>query len=197
MKSDTLKAMPEPKRALNEEGYLAIERGAPTKSEFSHGEMVAMAGAKGPHNKIAFNFSAALGSRMGESCSGYTSDMKVRTGDGAIYYPDVVVGCGEERYLDSVEDVLLNPIVIVEVLSRSTGAKDRGEKLRAYRTIPSLKAYLLASQERMQVDVHLKDGDDWTTSSYHSPDDLIDLKPLRAKIPLAEIYRRVLPRTRS
>ncbi len=184
----------EAKRGLTEEGYLALERQSATKNEFNRGEMVAMAGAKGPHNKIAFNISVALGRRLGESCSGYTSDMKVRTLNGALYYPDVVVSCGEERYFDSSDDVLMNPILIVEVLSRSTMAKDRGEKLEAYRTIPSLKAYLLVSQERMEVEVHLRNGDNWTVVSYHSPTDMIDLKPLGTNIPLSEIYRRVLPK---
>ena len=195
MTSDRLEVMSaEAKRGLTEEGYLTLEREAATKSEFSRGEMQAMAGAKGPHNKIAFNISVALGRRLGESCSGYTSDMKVRTVDGALYYPDVVVSCGQECYFDSSDDVLLNPILIVEVLSRSTVAKDRGEKLEAYRKIPSLKAYLLVSQERMEVEVHLRNGDGWTARSYHSPTDLIDLRPLGTQIPLAEIYRRFLPK---
>ena len=189
--------MPEPKRALTEEGYLALEREAPTKSEFSHGEMVAMAGAKGPHNKIAYNFSVAMGRRLSKSCSGYTSDMKVRTANGAIYYPDVVYTCGEESYRDSSDDVLLDPIVIVEVLSRSTAAKDRGEKRQDYQTIPSLKAYLLISQERIEVEVHFRSGDGWSSRAYSSLDDVIDLAPLGAKIPLAEIYRRVLPRMKK
>ena len=197
-RSDMIVTMPaEPQPALTEEGYLAIERKAATKSEFSRGKMVAMAGAKGPHNKIAYNFSVAVGRRLSESCSGYTSDMKVRTNNGAIYYPDVVYTCGEESYRDSSDDVLLDPVVVVEVLSRSTSAKDRGEKRQAYQTIPSLKAYLLISQERVEVDVHLRSGDGWTSRVYHSPSDVIDLTPLDAQVPLAEIYRRVLPKTKS
>ena len=116
------------KRALNEEGYLALERNAAIKSEFSNGEMVAMASAKSPHNKIAFNLSVAIGRRLGNSCSGYTKDMKVRTENGAVYYPEIVFTCGTERCRDSSNDVLLNPVVIIEVLSRSASSKDRGEK---------------------------------------------------------------------
>ena len=81
-----------PKRALSEEGYLTLERAAESKSEFLDGEMVAMAGAKAPHNALAFNFTGSLFARLPESCRGYNSDMKVRAGEGHFnFYPDVVV----------------------------------------------------------------------------------------------------------
>ncbi len=174
----------EPKRALNEEGYLALEREAETKSEFCNGEMLAMAGVRIPHNKVAFNLSVAIGRRLGDSCSGYTEN-------GAIYYPDVVFTCGQAQCLDSLDDVLLNPILIIEVISPSTTKRDRGVKQTNYQTIQSLKAYPLVSREKVQVEVQLRDADAWTTTLYTSLEDNIELKPLETQIPLAEVYRRV------
>ena len=181
----------QPKRALNEDGYLALERAADSKSEFFDGEMVAMTGARARHNEIAFNISVALGSRLPGSCRGYTSDMKVRVPAGANFYPDITVTCGEALYLDDGQDVLLNPMFIVEVLSPSTEALDRGRKFAFYRTIASLKAYLLVAADRIQVDLYLRQGDTdrWTLVSAESVTATIDLESLGCSIPVAELYR--------
>ena len=182
-----------PQRALNEEGYLALERAAESKSEFYDGRMVAMAGAKGPHNIVAFNASGSIWSRLTGSCSGYTSDMKVRVPAGFNFYPDVTISCGAPRYHDSGNDILLNPVLIVEVLSPSTEAFDRGRKFELYRAIPSLRAYLLIAQDRVQVDLYLRQDDNrWLLTSASSLDDTLDLsEPIHCQIPVSELYRNV------
>lgn len=180
------------KQALNEEGYLALEREAETKSEFFDGAMVAMAGAKAAHNSIAFNVSGAIWDRLADSCRGFSSDMKVRVPEGREFYPDLVVVCGEAKYLDEREDVLLNPVLIVEVLSTSTEAFDRGRKFELYRTIPSLKAYVLIAQDRVQVDAYTRQNDDrWLLSSASRIEDTIELEPIGCRVALADFYRKV------
>ena len=182
-----------PQRALNEEGYLALERAAEFKSEFYDGRMVAMAGAREPHNLVAFNASVAIGRRLTGSCRGYTSDMKVRVPAGFNFYPDVSVACAEPQFHDSGNDILLNPILIVEVLSPSTEAVDRGRKFELYRTIPSLRAYLLIAQDRVQVDLYLRQDDNrWVLTSVSALDDTLDLtNPIGCQFPLSELYRNV------
>ena len=172
---------------------MALERVAEFKSEFFDGQLVAMAGAKAPHNSVAFNVAVALGTRLTGSCRGYSSDMKVRVPAGCNFYPDVSVGCGSPRYFDSVKDVLLNPILIVEVLSPSTEAFDRGRKFELYRTIPSLKAYMMISQDRVNVDLYIRQDDDnrWLLVSSGSLDETVSIEPIHCQIRVAEFYRNV------
>ena len=128
----------QPKTLLTEEQYLEIERAAETKSEFFQGEMFAMAGAGAAHNRLAWNLIVQLGPRLGSGpCQGFPSDMRVRVPSSGLYtYPDVVVVCGEPQFLDGRRDTLLNPNLIVEVLSPSTEAHDRGRKFEHYVSSP-------------------------------------------------------------
>src|SRR5262245_6099426 len=125
------------RRLLTEEEYLLVERQAAERSEYFRGDMFAMSGATRSHNVIAQQISRLLGNQLeGRGCDVYQSDMKVRSASGKHFtYPDLVVVCGERQYLDEREDVLLNPTVIVEVLSESTAAYDRGDKATDYRLL--------------------------------------------------------------
>ena len=145
----------QPRAFLTPEQYLEIERKAERKSEYWNGEMFAMAGATAPHNLVASNTSSLAHAQLrSKPCRVYQSDMRVRVlATGLNTYPDVVIVCGEQRFLDGHQDTLLNPKVIVEVLSPSTEAYDRGLKFAHYRQIESLDPYLLLSQDRMQAEL--------------------------------------------
>src|SRR5436190_17466052 len=135
-------------RLLTEDEYLKQERAASCKSEFYAGRMFAMAGGRRAHNLIASNVITSLNTQLAERpCEVYPSDMRVKVSETGLYtYPDVVVVCGEEQFQDEQEDTLLNPTLLVEVLSESTEAYDRGDKAAHYRSLESLQQYVLISQ---------------------------------------------------
>ncbi len=134
---------------LSPQEYLAMERQAETKSEYYAGEVFAMAGASRKHNLIVPNLAYLLvGQLKSRSCEVYNSDMRVKVSATGLYtYPDLAVVCGKPRFDDDQEDTLLNPTVIVEVLSKSTEAYDRGEKFAMYRALESMTDYLLIAQD--------------------------------------------------
>ena len=131
--------------------YLAQERAAETKSEYFNGEIFAMAGASREHNQISSNIVASLSIQLQEKpCSIYSSDMKVRIDQANKYtYPDIVAACEPQRFEDGHTDVLLNPVVIIEILSDSTEAYDRGLKFFHYQRLESLREYLFKDVYRL------------------------------------------------
>ena len=186
-------AIPLPK--LTPEQYLVIERDAPYKSEYYRGEMFAMAGGTGCHNELSGRIIGILFGRLvGRGCKVYTSDMKVRTGPLDLYtYPDVTIACGKPMFADGKSDVLVNPKVIFEVLSKSTESKDRGFKFQHYKMIPSLEEYVLVSKSEHYIESWSRSpGAAW--SGYSEPrglDAILELKSLGVEIALAEVYRDV------
>lgn len=176
------------------EQYLERERQAEGKSEYFSGEIFAMAGASREHNLIAGNASGELRARLkGRPCETYPSDMRVRVNaTGLCTYPDVTVVCGEPEFLDRSGDVLLNPRVIVEVLSESTEAYDRGEKFAHYRRVESLQDYLLIAQEKASVEHYARQpGDQWLLTVYTELSDSLILPSLDCRLPLSELYDRM------
>ncbi len=138
--------------------YLQIERAAENKSEFRDGEIFAMAGGTFAHSAIAANMLRQLGNKLeGRPCVPCTSDLRVKIEmAGAYAYPDVSVVCGERQFEDERRDTLLNPTVIVEILSDSTESYDRGRKFELYRRIPSLREYLLVSQRAPHIEQFIR-----------------------------------------
>ena len=134
----------QPKHGLTVDEYLEIERNADFKSEYFNGEMFAMAGASEQHIAIVSNLTYLLvGQLKGRPCMTYSTDMKVKIAPTGLYtYPDVIVVCGELQFGDERRELLTNPTIIIEVLSKSTEAYDRGEKFDHYRTLASLSDYL-------------------------------------------------------
>lgn len=185
-----------PKRRFSEEEYLLVERAAEYKSDYCDGEIFAMAGAGEPHVLISLNIGALLNLQFrGRPCRAYLSDMRVRVADSGMYtYPDVVAVCGEPRFLDVRRDTLINPGLIVEVLSPSTLDYDRGAKLWRYRQIESLTDYLLVSQDCVLIEHGSRDVSQphvWTVREYSTLSDRLELKALGVHLPLAEIYDKV------
>ncbi len=181
------------KRRFTPQEYLALERKSETRSEYYNGEIFAMAGASREHNLISVNLLMDIGNQLYDRpCEVYTSDMRVHIEATGLYtYPDVTVVCGEPRFQDSEVDTLLNPMVIVEVLSQSTEAYDRGVKFRHYRRIGSLREFVLISQDRMMVERYTRQGNDWVLSELTDPDQVLKLDSIGCQIPLGRIYAKV------
>ncbi len=173
--------------------YLIVERGALEKSEYYDGEIFAMSGAQEPHNIIAMSIAAMAVPLFRKSgCQPYGSDMKVAvTQQGPFFYPDLSVVCGERKFLRGRRDVLMNPALIVEILSRSTQRFDRGIKLGEYQRIPSVQAVLLISTDRASVDVHVRAGPRWKQQTITGLDKFIELPSPQCVLPLAGIYEGV------
>src|SRR3989442_732099 len=148
------------KTSVTPEQYLALERQAETKSEYFAGEIFAMAGASPEHSIITVNLTRELSSQLLERpCQVYSSDMKVRVTEDLYVYPDVSVVCGEAQFAGEEREVLLNPTLIVEVLSPSTEAWDRGGKFEQYRQRESLQEYVLIAQGRPHVERYARQAD--------------------------------------
>jgi Uma2 family endonuclease len=187
-----MSALPLP--LVSPQEYLRRERLAPFRSEYRGGRVVAMAGAARNHNRIVSNLSLFLGNQLlKRPCNNYSSDMRVSVRGGERYlYPDVVVTCGQETFEDDHRDTLVNPIVIIEVLSSSTEAYDRGEKFLDYQTIPSLEEYVLITPSPRRFEVYRRQADDsWLYhSSAFSPAPLI-LQSIDCTLTPDEVYRKV------
>ena len=182
----------QPQPFLSQEQYLEIERKADRKSEYFAGQMFAMAGSSREHVRISVNCLIALSSRS-KGSEIYSSDMRVLTGVSGLYtYPDVSVACDSPKFEDAHLDTLLNPVLIIEVLSPSTEAYDRGKKFELYRGIVSLRHYLLIAQDRYHVDHFLRQPDDtWLLHSLSGLDDVVHLDDFT--LPLGEVYAGLTP----
>ncbi len=178
---------------LTPEEYLAWERKADIKHEYLRGEIIAMSGASYHHTLITMSISGELYIQLKEQgCTVHTNDMRVRTHpDVSYFYPDVLVVCGEPRFEDNTFDTLLNPIVLVEVLSPSTESYDRGEKFEHYQQLTSLREYILVSQDQVQIEhYHLKETQ-WELTEFRSLENIVPLSSIECELPLEDIYRRV------
>jgi len=184
----------QPKRRLTPEEYLEIERQAEYKSEYFNGEMLAFAGASREHNTIVINLILKLAPQLRKrNCEIYSNDMRVKVNATGLYtYPDVVVVCGKPQFEDEEQDILLNPIVIVEVLSPSTEGYDRGTKFEHYRTIDSLSDYLLVAQDKIHVEYYVRQSDRfWLFSEYKSAKDKFQIESIGCEASVEEIYEKV------
>ncbi|MDE0553659.1 MAG: Uma2 family endonuclease [Candidatus Poribacteria bacterium] len=191
---------------LTPEEYIIAERKATLKSEYLSGEIVAMSGASNEHNLITMNTANGLYNQVVErGCRVYASDMRVGIGAGISYfYPDIAVTCDRPRFEDDALDILTNPQVIIEVLSNSTANYDRGEKFARYRQLESLQEYLLISQDQVDVEHYLRQGEQWLLSEFRALADVLQLASIEAELSLNQIYRFVeletddtLPATRN
>jgi Uma2 family endonuclease len=184
----------QPDTFMTEEEYLAFEETSPTRHEYFAGRIVALAGGNEAHSIIASNINAALHSQLRRKpCTLYTSDMKIRAEHPRKYmYPDVAVVCGQPQYEDARRRVLLNPTVIIEVLSESTERYDRGLKFQWYRSIETLREYVLVSQDTKYIDHYQRQSDNlWSLSSASADDASIYLASIDCTLRLEDIYEKV------
>jgi Uma2 family endonuclease len=187
-------SLPRTLSVFTAEQYLDLERHTEIRHEFLDGTVYAMSGASRAHSAIRFNLAGCLQPQLrGTPCAGYTSDMKVRAGDASLYaYPDLTVVCGEPLLHDDHGDVLLNPVVIFEVLSRSTEAYDRGEKFERYKTIETLTDYVLVSQDRPRLEHFSRQPDGtWSLTEVSALESSLDIASVNCRLPLAEVYDRI------
>ena len=183
---------------LTPEEYIALERKAlpdaeTVRSEYVKGEIIAMSGASFAHNLITGNIFAELHTRLkGSKCVVFANEMRVSVPTAESYfYPDVGVVCEEPRFEDDVFDTLLNPIVIVEVLSPSTEAYDRGDKFAHYRQLQSLQEYILVSQDKVRVDHYVRHAAQWILTDFQELEQQLPLTSIQCELRLQEIYERV------
>ncbi len=184
----------QPKTRLTPEEYLAIERKAEYKSEYFNGEMFAMSGASERHVSIVANIMYLLvGQLRRRPCKAYASDMRVRVSPTGLYtYPDVVVVCGQPQFADDQRDTLLNPTLIVEVLSESSKDYDRGGKFEHYRSLASLNEYVLIAQDKYHVEHFVRQPDNrWLLSETNWLEDTIHLSSIDCDLALIEVYDKV------
>lgn len=189
-----MSALPHRNPYLTPEEYLAQERQAATKSEYWQGKTYALAGASRRHNLVIFNLAAALGAQLKHRpCEAYTSDMRVKVTSAGLYtYPDIAVVCGKAEFEDHDEDTLLNPTVLVDVLSPSTEAYDRGAKFEFYRTLASFSDYLLIAQDRPFIEHFARQpGDRWLLSAYEGLDAVAPIPAIGCELRLADVYDKV------
>ena len=179
---------------LTPEAYLELERKATTKNEYVNGETIAIAGASFAHNFITLDTTIYLSRQlMDGACEvASTGDLRVKVSQTASYfYPDIVVVCGEPQAEDNTFDTLVNPTLIVEVLSVSTEMYDRDEKFAHYRQIDSLQEYILISQDRVQVVHYRRQVPQWMPTEFRALEDVMPLVSIGCKLSLQHIYRRV------
>ena len=183
-----------PKTKLTPQDYLDFERKTEIKHEYFDGEIFAMAGAKFNHNKIVGNLTGLCWQALkGKDCSVLPADMRVFVPATGLYtYPDLVVVCGEPEFQDEVFDTLLNPVLLIEVLSDSTEGYDRGKKFQHYRSIESLNEYILVSQDEARIEKYVKHGDGfWLLSEAVGLNSAIEFSSIECRIPLSEVYNKI------
>jgi len=179
---------------ISEKEYLAQERVSKTKSEYFDGEIFAMAGASRRHNLIVANVIISLGVQLkNKPCRVYPSDMRLKIEKTDLNtYPDVMVVCNEERFTDEKQDTLLNPDIIIEVLSDSTEKYDRGEKFKQYRQIESLTEYVMIAQNYRSIEKFTKDRNgQWRLTETDERKPFVDLKSSGTRLEIAEVYDKV------
>ncbi len=175
-------------KLISEEEYWKLEAVSEIKHEYFNGRIYAMAGGTPSHNAVSHNIQGSLFSRLrGKSCRGYGSDQAVKA-SGLITYPDALIVCPPENY---DKNALLNPRVMIEVLSPSTEKYDRTDKFEFVKQIESLSHYILVAQDRVRVEHYERNGENWIVRSYYQRDDVLVLADLELEIPLEEIYDRL------
>ena len=178
---------------LTPEEYLAFERKEAYKNEYINGQIVPMSGASFAHNFITANIACQLHNQLMErECQICISRMRVKASKtGSYFYPDVVVVCGEPVPEDNIFDTLLNPTVIVEVLSPSTETYDRGEKFEHYQQIASLKDYVLISQDKVHIEHYCRQRTGWLQTEFQGLEAVLPLLSIDCELRLQDVYRRV------
>jgi Uma2 family endonuclease len=183
----------QPHGKMTEQEYLAFERASDTKHEYYRGETFAMAGASGKHVLILNNTVITVGQQVRGRCRVYSTDLRLRVSPTGLYtYPDIILVCGRPSYADNVFDTLLNPTIIIEVLSPSTEAYDRGRKFGQYRTLETLQEYLPVAQDSPLVEhfVRQEDGT-WRFDAANGLEASIYLPTVDCTLALADVYALV------
>jgi Uma2 family endonuclease len=183
----------QPVSHVTAEEYLRLDREADTKHEYIDGQIVAMAGGSPRHSLVTANISYQLNLRLPDGpCAVHSPDLRVCVrADRLLTYPDVTVVCGPPEYFDERRDTIVNPTILVEVLSPSTRGFDRGEKAFLYRQVPSVCEYLLVDPDSTHVEHYRRAGGEWVLKSYANVSETIALGSVGVELPVATIYHRI------
>jgi Uma2 family endonuclease len=184
----------QPKRRITPEEYLELERTAERRSEYLDGEMFLMAGASLEHTQIVTNITIDLGLQLrGTPCQIFPIELRSKVNPTGLYtYPDISAVCGEPRFEDDVFDTLVNPILIIEVLSVSTESYDRGKKFAHYRSLASLQEYVLVSQWEYQIERYSRNADGaWLYTEAAGADASVELPSIQCRLSLSSVYDKV------
>jgi Uma2 family endonuclease len=173
--------------------YLDVERKSEIRSEYIAGRVFAMSGASRRHNLITINVSREISLQLrGRACEAYVSDMRVKVAPTGMYtYPDIVTVCGEPQLEDAHGDTLLNPTVIVEVLSESTEAYDRGEKFAQYRRLETLRESVLVAQDKVRIEHYRREGEQWILSEISDPGSTLHLPSIDCHVAVEAVYEKI------
>ena len=175
--------------------YLEKERAATEKHEYYKGEIFAMSGATLRHNRIQMNFIGEVRSYLkGKPCDVFGSDLRVHIPHNTLFtYPDALIVCNKPELIDNQFDTILNPTVVVEILSKSTQNYDRGDKFKLYRDIPSLKEYIFINSEAFGVEHYTKQPDaTWVLEEVSQPSAVLYINNISFSLPLTELYNGVV-----
>jgi Uma2 family endonuclease len=185
----------QPKPQYSFDDYLAAERDCvDQRHEYLDGEVFAMTGASWEHNLIVGNLNRELSLALkSRPCFVLSNDLRVRVDRANLgTYPDVAVICGAPQFHDSRRDTVTNPILLIEVLSKSTEGYDRGGKFAGYRTLPSLRQYVVVAQDRRAVDVLTRETDQrWVLTAYDDADESVVFEAIDCAVPMSEVYAKV------
>ncbi len=179
---------------MTEQEYLAFERSSSEKHEYYQGDIFNMSGASQKHNKVDSNLRTEIGSFLKNAkCNVYGSNLRVHVKTESLYaYPDILVVCGEEKYLDNEFDTLTNPSLIIEILSPSTADYDKGLKFELYRALESFKEYVLIDPVKIHVTHYQKNTDSsWLMKEYKNIDDYLILVSIDMKLTLKDCYNGI------
>lgn len=172
-----------------------MDRQSDYKNEYFQGEIFEMTGASRRHNLISVNIASSLNAQLADrECEVYASDMRVKVSQSNLYtYPDVVVVCGAPEFEDSEVDTLLNPVIVIEVLSRTIDGYDRGDKFEHYRSLRSLSEVILVAQDKYHLEQYTKQKDNhWLLSDTNNLQDKIKLRSINCELSLNAVYRKVV-----
>ena len=179
---------------ITAEDYLAVERLALDKHEYFRGEIFAMSGASIPHNIVASNLLAELGTKLkGKKCRAFGSDLRIHIPKNTLYtYPDISIICGEIETIDDAFDTAKNPSVLIEILSKSTRDYDKGGKFTLYRDIDTLKEYILVDTEKVCIEKFTRNPDNsWLLTEYKSLEGSFTIAAVDVTLQLADVYEDV------
>lgn len=180
--------MQQAKRHYSVDEYFGIEEMSDVRHEYFDGEIFAMSGGSRNHNQIAQNLTRAFDALRGRGCRSYLADVRLKTPGGLYTYPDVMVICDPAALTADRLETVTNPVVIAEVLSTSTRDYDRGQKFDLYRTIPTLRDYVLVDQYAVDVEHRVLDGARWRSDRYARREDIIQLSGVPVTLQVSAVY---------
>jgi Uma2 family endonuclease len=170
--------------------YLELEDAAIEKHEFINGEIFAFAGASFNHVKIVSNIISSLGNKLNRKCSILANDIKVKV-ENSFYYPDILALCNEPQFYEERNDTITNPVLIIEVLSKSTMDFDRGSKFEAYRKIATLQEYVLIDQYRVHVEQYTRNKKEWILREFGLETDVLTFSSLATSVKINDFYKNI------